>query len=48
MEEVGDFYGCEVVEPGDYAPGGDQDVAGEEGSQVYEAEGVRGCVEDLG
>ncbi len=27
--------------------GGDEDVAGKEGLEVYEGEVVRGCVEDL-
>lgn len=27
--------------------GGDEDMAGEEGLEVHEGEGERGCVEDL-
>lgn len=46
-EEVGDFGGREVGEARFDAEGRDEDVAREERFEVYESEGVGGCVEDL-
>jgi hypothetical protein len=47
LKEVGDFEGAEVGEVGMDGEGGDEDVAWEERFEVYEGEGVGGCVEDL-
>jgi len=47
LEEVGDFGGGEVGEVWVDFEGGDEDVAREEGFEVYEGEGEGGCVEDL-
>lgn len=46
-EEVGDFGGGELGEVRFGGEGADEDVAGEQGFEVHEGEGVGGCVEDL-
>ena len=47
LEEVGDFGGREVREVWAHVEGGDEDVAREEGFEVYEGECCGGRVEDL-
>ena len=42
VEEVADLLAAEVGEPGLDAQGRDEDVAGEEGLEVYEGEAVGG------
>lgn len=46
-EEVGEFGRGEVGEEFVLRERADEDVAGQEGLEVYEREGVGGCVEDL-
>lgn len=46
-EEVADLIAGKVREVWFHGEGGDEDVAWEEGFEVYEREGVGGCVEDL-
>ena len=47
LEEVGEFRWGEVGEAGEHAVRGDEDVAREEGFEVYEGECCGGRVEDL-
>ena len=47
LEEVGDFGGREVGEVRAHVQGRDEDVARQQGFEVYEREGERGGMEDL-
>lgn len=47
-EQVGDFVRGEVRQARAEAQRADEDVAREEGFEVYQGEGVGCCVEDLG